>query len=143
MFDENIMRVHYPTTSRVGDDNWAAVAKYAEQEAQLARVEEDAMGAVKRARSEKSFHSLTDAAAMSNGSDMVNTSNTLLLWWLQSDTGIPVEPIVVTLLYYTYCFCVCELGRQFAMRCITKDHELQKILIEFFGCLLMSVQNET
>ena len=64
----------------------------------------------------------------------------MLLWWLQSDTGIPVEPIVVTLLYYLYCFCVCELGRQFALRCITKDYELQKILIEFFGALFTSAQ---
>jgi hypothetical protein len=43
------------------------------------------------------------------------------------------EPILITLLFYVYCFSVCEGGRQIAMRCVTVDSELRTLLVEFFG----------
>ena len=49
------------------------------------------------------------------------------------------EPILISLLYYVYCFAVCESGRQLAMRCITVDTELRTMCIEFCGTLQICV----
>jgi len=47
-----------------------------------------------------------------------------------------MHPLVLSALYYSYIFAICELGRQLTKRRFTPEHlEVKALLFEFFGTL--------